>query len=708
MDNLQINPQFIKNGLKTFNNKEIKVHINQPEYNNGNEAYDSVFLNTIETIRDIKYNKNNTLVLDDKEFISGNNDFYYGGAGDKKKNDKKKQVNRQPIQLKKTVFDVKYIGNEILNDIISRKMFFSVNEMSELRLSDFISEYIKQQELHINHLEYETIIRYLKDHLFKAVKEKIMQKHSLASISDYSLVINPLMSIQMNHISCKEMDYKQKIAITKAVSNKWENLSSLYNFSSRVSMNKNVIHPLFFILFANKFPGIEDLIIQQDYGCMVDQIRSNTLQQENAFLLFLRMTDMALLPSIDKEEQTSVGNESLRISISMLLRELAYSIRKGTFENEASCHLEHILSKIMMPGAKFKEECMLQAILATFSYRPTVITKATVNNMPVANLLGFTNSQSPLIYETPKAVYNIEYPISDFYSFSENEILKFSDSNFNFLGFDFKTNKAIFTYSNNMETVYEDKDNLLNNLYNLLQNSSQQPKLLEASYNTIIPNVFAHNPQLETIYQNITPIKIMLTTGLYISVPREQKRFYCGPENNIFFKSLHSPTINISHIDFETTMVINKITYFLTAALCYDILDSEDGSFGDVISMRGIASVNASQKLGTLAIVRADNNWIEYNPQDTITSDRIKFKVQKALYNEYMKIAPKDREDYDEWKEKNQSSIEKEIIKGHVSISDMIIREEDALKKIGSQACLLFYSEDYPTYQSRMLNKWFM
>lgn len=688
---IKIQPNYVKEGLLTFDNKSLFVEAEIGE--DRLSAHDDVYLDTINLLRENETPSNLDLEL-------------FGGA----KNDKKAVAKKEPKGMvgngrNKSVLDIHKIGSAILKELLGDKINLTINTSDDARLMKFVMSFLNKHSYSLDNSEYEYLIRFLRDNLYKVVKESIMNRHSLAAISEYRLTSDMLTAPMYDPVACGNLLFNQKVAITREISNKWNGLATLVDLMGKTKMEKDVIDPLFFVLFANKLPGFEDLVIRNDYQSLVQQIRDKEVHKTNMFLFLLRMIDPSMLPTTDKDHATALGNETLRISISMLLRELSYNIRRGVFEDKASCLLVKLLDSIKMPTAKFREENMLQAILATFSFKPTLITRGLIG----ANHLGLLTGSptSSILYEPPKSVYNIEYPISDMYCFSDNNIPRLSQNNFELLGFDSITKKIVFTYSDNRNIIQDEQTNLIQNLFNAISSTKNR---IETDVNNVLPTIVARQPALENLYKNMTPVQVLLTNGFYVSVPREQNRLNSCPTTNIFFRPAFKPTINLSPILIEPTVTVNRITYELVGALCYDIIDDDSILFGSPIFGGNINVVEASLKLGTFGLVKSNGAWYEYNPQDSITLERKKNKLDRVLINRYRASIVNNAPaaiTFETWKTDNIDAVKKDMDENKFTISDFQITESEALEKMSTRCCLLFYAEDYDVYQSRVFEKCF-
>lgn len=671
MDNLSINNCFLKKDLVTENNLPVRLLLDEEQ-----SPLMSVNGNFYSDIVDYLKAKNEE-----------NLNSFSGGKSSKlndKKNDKEEMENSY-----KSVVDVQKIGKEILKEIVDGKIMMDLNTGNESRLMNFISTYIHKNQYIFNNSEYDLLLRYIRENMFKTIKDYVIGNHSLLSMSEYK---NSTL-----HSNCGESDEQKKImSVQQSVS--WSDLGDLSLYTGKIKMEENFIDPIFFALGIHRIPGLEDLIIRSDYQTLLDQLRNQEIDNKQMFLFLLRFMDTSLLQTKDIQYKGRVENELLRVSISMLLRDIFYSVRLGNFSNESSCKLLGLLNKIVMPSAKFEEENILQTILATFSFKPSLITKA-------VNHSSFNFNYQPVVYETPKAVYTIEYPLADMYCFMENSIPKISQNNFNFLGYDRLNNKAIFTYSNSPTIIENEKENLLKNIYKIISTNK-----IEVDTNSILPTIAARQPGLKDIYKNITPIQLLATSGLYITVPRIETKFYNSSTSNLFFRPSFKPKLNLSKIVVEKEFTVNKITYELVSAVCYDVLDGEGHGFESVILGNGLNSVDIKNKIGRYAIVKSGGNWYKYNPQKNITNYSRKNKFERISYNRYNQILKKDKKVFDEdefkkWQDEKRSEIVQDITDGKFYINDMIITEKEALEEISTRACILIYSENYDTYKGRLMQR---
>lgn len=688
---IETNYNFIKSGLKTLSGENIVIKKKNDTPHECYIAYNCAFSNTIDFLT------NETLENLDLEQI---NEELGGAIMNKKKKNTSNNFNH-------SVLDIKKIGNEILNEItMNHPYIYQSQSLHDNDIIRIITELLRTKGYHLTNIELEFFFRFIRDNLPNAIKDQIKTKHSLLEISHYSGVLNPMLNKKIDCSDSNSIDYKQKIIIAQAISESWNGLSSLIeknrtkSYNIRNKFSENIIHPLFYLLFANKIPGIEDLIIGQDYSMMLEQLRTKNLDKENTYLLFLRMSDMNLLPVKDPNHYSPINNELLRALISSLLKEIALTVRVGKFETKASCLLTNILSDIQMPEAKFPEENFLQAILATFSFKPTLITKMNSVNKSIFPLIGMCSSNNlnptdKVNFDIPKAVYNIEYPLMDFYSLQSSlETPMLSDTNFSFMGYCPKTRKVIFTYSEE-KSINDNRDQLLLNIYKAFSHQK-----IEANYEDVLPSIMSGSEEIKNIYKNVQNVKVLLTNGVYIiSIPREQNQFYQGCNNDLFFKSSVKPLLNLSPVNIKIDLTVNKLNYKLVGALCYDVL--EKNTLNDITNT--ITNTDLKNKLGTLAIIRnPDGTWLEYNPLDSITPIRLDKKIQQAIINHFPNADVNDEEFQKEKKQLLEKILEKKL-----SLQDMLISEEEALNTIKTKACLLIYSEDYATYKSRIFEKMF-
>ncbi|CAI6350714.1 unnamed protein product [Macrosiphum euphorbiae] len=289
------------------------------------------------------------------------NDEYEYIGGVSLPNSKKKKPIKDRQENPRNALEITEIGTIILNDIIDKYPFiYQGNNMNDNKLIETVYQLLKERSFILTNLEFDLLLRYLRENIFTVLKNKIIHKHPL-----FDCIKNHDIGTRFKLLNAigNNFDYKKKVAITKAMSSTWNGLNDLFIYEDRrIDFKNDLIHSLFMILYACKLPGFEDVSILQDYSMMVDEIKNNDFNKNNLMLLFLRTADTSLLPSKDINHLTySVNNEILRINISMLLRELSYSIRSGSFENKASDMLLLLLKEIKMlrQGLKKKIYYML-------------------------------------------------------------------------------------------------------------------------------------------------------------------------------------------------------------------------------------------------------------------------------------------------------------------------------------------------------------
>lgn len=686
MENLSFKNDYIKKGLRTFDNNELYVTTSRDDGITGQ----NYIIDAVNVIKDHGYVENNI-----------------GGASSKKPIKKtvvKKVVSTEPKYSSKTIVDINTIATEIIKELLDKKLYYYSPD-DDSRLLSYIVTYLQRHNYHLDRTEHSFLVRYLRDNLFRTLVDGVRNRHSLTTVSDSNIA--NIRSFGMS--GCGDgLQYIQKVAITREISNTWEGLSSLLDYpvttGNRTPCN-NSIHPLFFMLFANRIPGIEDLIVRSDYSTMIEEIKYKEVEPENAFLFLLRINDPAPLPTKDNNSLAPIANESLRMSISMMLRDIVLSIRSGNLNSEVSTHLENLLSNIKMPGSKFHEENMYQAIMATFSYTPTLITKGikSLSFDPFQNFYGM-GSAAKTIYQTPHAVYNIEYPVNDMYHFSDNSIPHLDDHNMDCVGYDPASNKVIFTYSSNKIVIENDQCNLLENIYRAMNTQT-----LQVDPNSVVTSFLARQPDLEMIYKNVVPVKVLMTNGLCVTIPREQTRMNSDPRNNIFFRPSMKPILNLSPVLIKQEIIMNKIRYTLTGALCYDVLsEGRSAQLDTLFNGSNIYTTSLSNKLGTFSLVKSGGLWFEYNPQDCITAERKRNKVERILERRFNKFtAAGGFADFETWKSEKIQEIRDNVNKNKNNFSDLVVSESYALDKISSNGCILLYSEDYDQYRMRVTEKYF-
>ncbi len=676
---------YIKSGIRTFKNEKLALKDMEPEYSGCMKEEDEIYHDSINALRNTSCNGE-----------------HLGGAVKKVVAKKKKvETKPQPRYTSKTVNDIHMIGKAIVSELLKNNIYYVYSPGDDTKLMNYAVEYMQRNDHHLDRTEYEFLIRYLRENIYKNLIEGFQNKHSLASLSGVRLINDP----QCGDNGSVGLRYSNKIAISRELSNNWTGLSNLIGYDGDYSvcrMDKNVIHPLFFMLFAVRIPGFEDMVIQSDYPSLVEEIREHEVQDENILLMLLRTMDPN--PLRMKKVGSLAGNESTRISIAMLLREISLCVRTGIFESEASLQLENILCNFDMPGTKFPEENMYQALLSTFSYTPTLITRQTPSLLNPYNR-DIALFEKHRIFAPAKSVYNVEYPISDMYTYSNNSIPHLDKQNIEYMGFDPVSNKVIFTYSSNKDIISNDQNNLLNNIYKTLTTEK-----IEVRPDQAMATLLARGPQLQSLYKDVQPVKILMSNGLCVTIPREQTKISTRPCSNFFFNSKIRPMLNLSPVLVSDYTTINGVNCELVAALCYDVFSEGQGfsNLDNVYTGAGMHHAQLSNKIGTYAIVKSGTRWFEYNPQDTLTVERKTKKMERMLTNRYnLAVENGENNSFEEWRQANLKNVNDSFRRKEFSVIDMMIPEAEALEKISTTACILIYAEDYDQYKNRIIEKYF-
>lgn len=700
-----LNNGFVEDNLKTEDGKNILIEFDVNDDITQSFSFNNSFHDSMENIR----KQESILNFENRDHFAG-----APMANIKLKRKSPQAEEKELVVVKKNGFmDLQNIAKELLMIIIDKYPYiYQSGSINDSKIIEYIYPILKEKGYSINNSEYEIIIRYLRDHFFSAIKHKYIQKHSLMSLINYGGIYDVFLKQHQEFDDgiLKQFDHNRKVTIVKAISEFWTDISSLLEYNNYVDFYKYPIDPLFFLLFSVKLPGFEDVCIKQDYFQMAEQLKDENLHKDNIFLTFLRILDLNALPSKNPQHHSQINNELLRGSINNYLKHLCYCVRTGTFVSKVSDQLLELLNDIKMPNCHFEEENLIHAILATFSFKPTLVSSVKYNTSLGSNLaasnammngLPIVNSQ---ILNTPKAVYTMNLPILDHYSLTQLNIERptLSSNNFTSIGFDPQTNKVLFLYNDQRRPL--DNDVLLQKIYNLL--STQK---LETDLTNVFSTVTGNMDQLISIYKNITPVKLLLSNGMFIvSVPRAKYENYCNPESNFFYRSTFEKTISLINIDISHTINANNISYNLIGALCYDILEHE--KMGNIIYS---TSVENKYKIGTMAIVKIGDHWINYNPNECLTSERKRTKInlmQRKAFETFDELNPNEGLTLDErFKEflKNPiaEDIKKNILANKVRLNDMIISEEHAKHLINTRACLIFYAESYETFKSRINNK---
>jgi len=237
-------------------------------------------------------------------------------------------------------------------------------------------------------------------------------------------------------------------------------------------------------------------------------------------------------------------------------------------------------------------------------------------------------------------------------------------------------------------------------------------KKTEVNYNDVLSTIINRNGNLN--YKNITPVKVILSNGMFIlSVPRLDNTFSNCYNSNSFFRSRSfNKKLNLSPIIFEESITMNNINYDLIGALCYDVLDNSLYA-----GFQNSYFYDPNNKIGTYALIKSGEDWIKYNPNMFITLKRENGTINSLLnkyYQEYETqmrnnnrniVNPDERVDiqtFEVWKNsKEGEEVTNRIKKRKFTYNDIKIESADALSEISTNGCLLFYTEPYNSYRSR-------
>lgn len=557
--------------------------------------------------------------------------------------------------------DIKTIGDNILK-VLHDEYVSMGKTVTDSLIIGLINKHLMIQSVTFSQGELDMLTQYIRNNLSGLFKNNILVSHPL-----FKLVSDKKKILEYTSNVTYSTDYDQLVALTRYMSSNWTGIKQLQLITKNLNFGQDhMIHPLFVILFGLKMPGFEDLAISQDYLGMLKDLAADRFNKDNMMLLWLRTADPDLLPTKDIEHLENLNNENLRVKITTMLRELAYKIRTGHFNSEISTKLVELLSHIAMPDTTFEEENLLHAIFATYSFKPTLLARSQTNIQPFPALTSTADF-------VPNAVYTIQYPISDFL-LAQGSRPFLSELNFKDVGYDPLRKKVIFLYSDQSQLS---QDQLL--IANLLKNLGNQ--VAETSIYDALPTLVTRAGILPDVYENVKRTKILLTNGLFcISVPRYEKRLFGGPDFSFFRNSNLTEGYNLTPITISPRLSVHGKDYELCGALCYDMIEHTD--LPDFVPKY--------LKIGTFALLKIDNDtWWEYNPQLYLLPERINGKINKLTAGEHMSREEKEK-------------IKTRILKGDFEQSDMEIQHFEAVDKIQRYGCLLFYSENYDQYLSRI------
>lgn len=707
----------IPNGFKSSSGKKLRLKIQNDVDKKEGGSHDcltiyscpqSLVLNHLREKNYIDYSGALSNSITDE--INNSDLFVSGGAVAKKRSgtssgkglvkqssgsNKTTTVSRPQTTL--SSLEIKKLGDKFLDIILeSNPLIFRGNVLNDEKLVQSSFQILKELKIDLTQYEHELMLRYIRDNLVSVRRYKIESSHPLFNaISSKSFGEN---SILLSWKSPNPMfNFDNKLMLSTTQSATWRGFNDLTKIlRNKITDIKNLIHPIFVILFGWKFPGFEDLCILQDYVTMIQSLMNNVVCSDSQMLLVLRSTDNSLLPTINPNHLNPINNEILRMNISMLLRDLAFDIRSGKFESTSSNLLMTLLSDIKMPTAKFPEENLIQSILSVFSFKPTLISEVQTSNNIFSNAP--VNDFRPRTM-VPKAVYTIEYPLIDMFPYMQDKTPVFSELNLSSMGYDPISNKVVFCY-NPTENQYShlSREEILGNLY-----QQAMTQKIESNYNDVLSTLVNRSGHVDALYKNITPVNILLTNGMFVlSIPREQNKLYACSTKNSFYRSLIEPTLNLSSVIFEPTITINRINYNIVGALCYDVLSVNTDDNRHTLNF-----IESKFKIGTYALIKSeDGTWIEYNPQNYLLrkNERLENELKKmfAAQENYPQPPSNNDPNYRAWLNSiTGRTVISQLSEDKLCIQDMIISSNEAFSKMSTHACLVFYSEDYSNYLLR-------
>lgn len=652
-----------------------------------------------------------------------------GNKGGLKKNVQKKIMIKDKIQEvvpKET--NIRAIGEMVITKIVEKFPDIKILNLNNQQMT-LIKETLLEQNYNIDQETFLLLLRYVKENFQKRYQKQIITNHPLLKvIYEYKddNVVQSYIDMILGNNFCESETYEKITKDVRCLSEDWNGLEDLDMIEKRVNMfgsNKDEcpIDPLIYLLYSLKIPGFEDLSVIQDYPKMLRDTLANKITKDNFFLMALKMYDPSMLPSKDPAYMNSImANEQLRIHISILLKRLSQDVRWGYFKSEFSTSLNKLLSNIHMPNSRFKEENMLQAILAVFSFKPTLITEKNrslfentfmneqnKNNQDILFTLGSAmNSVSRPIIKTGvvkvKSVYTLDFPLIDSYGLSIDTTPQVLVSeNFQNLVYSPQSNSAIFVRNSITTDQPVNKETLLGNIMiNLL---SQKPtSVFSGAVNDVYP-IISINPSVTSSFDqqfNLEPSKILLTNGVFfLTINRKEKTLKnCHYQNSFYNSNLIKKTINLTPIVFDPDeeIDVSGIKYSIRGALCYDVDECCDN-----ISMNYV--VDADNLKGTYSIMRSENGkWYKYNPNRPRSMKQLQEKVNKILERYYNNRTGEDDLSYDDWLAKPENnSMEKDLLQQKINIKDMEISADDAKSEIYTNACIIIYSENYADYKYR-------
>lgn len=607
--------------------------------------------------RDIKENNKNNNREDSREII--------------KKGKNEMQINN--------FYDFQDLQKKILEETLKIYPNIHLDNRSHEKILNIVHVYLKTHNYMLRAGEYERLLNYIKTNLVSNFKNQISKKHPLLDLLSSPYVNELTRFLLDNEILC----HTKRVALSMHLSHNILPIINLPWFYNReVYDSTNAIDPIFVLLFYSRIPGFEDLAILEDYLVMISELGRDEISKNNIFLLTLRLADPNKLPTLDPDHQTNVGNEQLRINMTILIREIATSIRQGKFMDKKSKILMNLLKSIKMNSAQTDEENLIQSIFSIYSYKPTLVSSVSGFNLGNVGVL--------------KTVYDVEFSVLDSLSFRPNSNISLNENNLNNIIYDPETNRIKFGFENLNANRPEE---MINNLYN----NYMQQKIPSYDFKEFASAIMNRN---DTLSNRMTGVNVYLTNGVLVVFINRSSFDNTNCINPLFFGEQYSQSINTTPVIPQETMNINDKVLTLTGALCLDVLENDINS----LSMM----VEEKQKIGTFAIFYSGVYWYIYR-DETITPQRKQNLINRARYNSYCYNQGEDwsismetymngvLETVDSERIKAQE-ISNEINKNNISFLDRIIPQSDALYLISKYGTLLFYTEDYELYKGRTMS----
>lgn len=559
-----------------------------------------------------------------------------GGKAKTRKKDEEEEVSSRESNVTKIYHDIK-------DEALKKIQLMSTSKYPDFSLiMNIVTEIVFRKRISINQRDLAAVTALIHKGFMAVSERSIIKLHPI--FSEGSAIDRILKEYSNLGISLSPSHQSRLSALARSIS---------INFSDPVSYLNNTMlkfsssNPpsIFFVMFMQRLPGIEDLTQRIDYARFVQEAREGRISEEFVYIALLRLSDTARLRA------SADNDEVLRIEISMTLKSLAVQFREGNMRID---HLYEVLDKIVNINNNygFNEADIYHTICQTFSY----------SGMLIGDV---KNCQT---YQSVKTVPIVEFTIN---SHIGSLLPTINTTSIGSLSYDMCSNRITVIPPSGQSMPYNLE--YQGNMSSFLMNESLFPNI--ATKNTMS---FLHVNGLITFY--IKRFDNDIKTPLFLTCPNPCK----------------AKRVNLTNINIEEELVVNNRTYRLVGAVCLDLGASFDGcgtSCDNYVSQNDI--------IGTIGFVRAEgpcsSKWLEYRTEWTSTYIREQIeRVAKAQYDQTSTYSSFD--DYKKDACSGFDEIRKRFLEKMVYVTDIEVPTSYAMSTICERGVLLFYSEGYESF----------